>query len=273
MKSRTCPQCGKKNFTESPVCSHCGGPLEMLPTKTPSTASPGKKAPPPPLTTPQDSSPSPISRGTCTGGRPSPSSAPAPASSPSTAPAPYSPTPSSSASAWATAPIPYTPSSPLPLHLARLAAPDLEGAVVDTREIQVKSTDVSGDLLRFIVALLLLPLRPLMILAAWIFGGRKSPETQTIYMVRVQRSDGTIAQARVEQDIEGVTMDLGDYVSIWGANRSGALVVKHAYNHTVGGEVKLHYKMGAIINQIILVALFIFLIFVCLLLFGACSRA
>lgn len=135
--------------------------------------------------------------------------------------------------------------------------------MVDTREIQVKAPrDWAGTTLRGVLTLALLPLRPLMVLSAWVMG-RRPKEHQTVYLVRVQRSDGTVEQARVEQDIVGATMDLGDYVSIWGRDQEGVTIVQRAYNHTVGAEVRLRREMGPVISVIILVAIILFAIFIC----------
>lgn len=177
------------------------------------------------------------------------------------------PAPPPAPSPFKPAPAPLAP--PLPTHLRGMSPPDLEGEVIDTREIQGKAeTDFAGNTVRFIFALILLPFQPLMVLAAWILGGRRPEERQVVYVVRVQRPDGAIGQARIERDILGATLDVGDYVSIWGKKQSGVLVVNRAYNHTVGAELAVRHKLGPLVNKIILAAIILFFVFICLLLSG-----
>lgn len=78
-----------------------------------------------------------------------------------------------------------------------------------------------------------------MVLAAWVLRGRSPTERETVLIIRIERDDGGLEQARIESDLIGATMDLGDHVSIWGEHRGGVVVVKHAFNHTIGAEVRL----------------------------------
>ncbi|MBA3534622.1 MAG: hypothetical protein H0T73_22110, partial [Ardenticatenales bacterium] len=159
---------------------------------------------------------------------------------------------------------PVTPpptSMPLPPHLARGRPPNVEGEVEDTREIQVKAPrNTAAEVVRYTFAIILLPFRPMMVLLAWIFGGRRPTELQTVYLVRVRCVDGTVRQLRIEHEIAGATLDIGDYVSVWGHDRSGVLIVQHAYNHTVGAEVKPK-SSGSILNQLLLVFLLCFVLY------------
>jgi hypothetical protein len=116
----------------------------------------------------------------------------------------------------------------------------LEGEVIDTRDIHVNVRKWEfGDFLRVFIGCLLLPLQPILALLTLLGGGSKPKEAQSIATFRVRRADGTVCQGRIEHDIIGATIDVGDYVSVWGSERGGVLVVEHAYNHTVGGEVIL----------------------------------
>lgn len=78
-----------------------------------------------------------------------------------------------------------------------------------------------------------------MVLAAWVLRGRSPTENQPVFIIRIERVDGGLEQARIESDMSGATMDMGDHVSIWGERRGGVVVVKHAFNHTIGAEVRL----------------------------------
>lgn len=78
-----------------------------------------------------------------------------------------------------------------------------------------------------------------MMLSAWILRGRSPTENQPVFILRIERDDGELEQARIESDLDGATMDLGDRVSIWGKRRGGVTIVSKAFNHTIGAEVRL----------------------------------
>lgn len=242
MPPRTCPHCGAKNFTPNPKCSACGKPLAAAKPPTSVPISLATKSPPPPIpiapTVKPPSSPVPVAAAR------TPFSPPAPSAGYPTA------APSTSA----------PPCSPLPASMAGLGTPLLEGEVVDTSQIQV-TLPRKRSILRGTLAFFLLLFRPFLVLAAWIFGGHKPTEYRTIYLVRVQRTDRTIGQARIEHDMVGATMDLGDYVSIWGHSRRGIVFVQRAYNHTVDAEVRLHQPLGLFTKWVVGFLIFLFVIF------------
>ena len=200
MPSRTCLHCGTRNFTGNSKCSGCGTVLGAA----------GSAAPPSP--------------------------APAPVSSWGSAFSPVS------------TPVPYAPASKAPVvHPAaraagpipsRWGAPIVEGTVIDTSQIQVSVKPRTG-FFRGLLGILLFVFRPAMVLAAWVLRGRSPTEHKTVLILRIERDDGGLEQARIESDLDGATMDLGDRVSIWGKRRAGVVIVKYAFNHTVGAEVRL----------------------------------
>lgn len=136
---------------------------------------------------------------------------------------------------------PGYPPSPVPaVLLTRYGSPNLEGRVTDTRDMNILVRKwEAGDAIRMVIGCIMLPIQPLMALLTLFGFGNKPKEARSIATFRVERSDGTLCQARIEHDLMGATIDVGDYVSVWGIERGGVLVVEHAYNHTVGGEVIL----------------------------------
>lgn len=219
-KPRTCPSCNKKNFTDNPRCSFCGELLDL-----PQPPAPAPPIPPPPIpsfTPSTGSAPlAPIPIPTSPGGTPVPYATSSP-------PSPMSPSAS-------------PPLTPLPSDLVdKYGTPDLQGEVVDTRDISVKEREFgAGGWLQGLFGCVMLPFQPIAALFALSGLANRPKETKTIITFRVRCLDGTICQARVERDLAGATVDIGDFISVWGALRNGVLIVKHAYNHTVGGEIIL----------------------------------
>ncbi len=201
MPTRTCLHCGTRNFPGNSKCSGCGTVLGAA----------GTVAPPAPP------APAPVSSWASAFGHVSP-------------PVPYAPA--------SKAPVVH-PAVPAPTPGARRwGAPIVEGTVVDTSQIQVSVKPRTG-FFRGLLGVLLLVFRPAMVLAAWVLRGRTPAEHQTVLVLRIERDDGGLEQARIESDLDGATMDLGDRVSIWGKRRAGVVIVKYAFNHTVGAEVRL----------------------------------
>jgi len=158
MNPRTCPHCGKKNFTESPICSHCnreldavpaGGYRSTSPSPIPTPKRPAAAPPPAPIPRPAPTTTSAVPGPT----PPAPYSVPHPASSPVPYSSPSTPTPYSAV----TAGVPY---SPLPAHMLKWPPSVVEGEVEDVSEIQVEDKRVKGgDVAKFIFGILLLPSR------------------------------------------------------------------------------------------------------------------
>lgn len=200
MPSKTCLRCGTRNFSGNSKCSGCGIVLG-------STSS----------TTAHTPAPAPPSRGW-------------PVVSPVSSPVPYAPAAGSPATRRASHAAGKIPKG--------WGTPIVEGTVVDTSQIQISVKSRTG-FFRGILGLLLFAFRPGMVLSAWVLRGRSSPEHQPVFILRIERDDGRVEQARIESDLYGATMDLGDRVSIWGKRRGGVAVVSKAFNHTIGAEVRL----------------------------------
>ena len=223
-KPRVCRNCTTRNFTDNPVCSRCGHRLESETSTAPA---------------PIPYSPKPIeSHGT-------------PIKAARYGPSPPRVTP------------PKGPTAPprhkrcfLPFgsHLA------LRGIVEDVREVTVP-VKRKKEFLRGTFAFLLMIFRPMLMLAAWILGGKKPKEYRTGHLVRVRQHNGTVAQARIEGDLLGASMDPGDEVSIWGRERGGVIMVSHAYNHTLSAEVRVSnetkYSLGLLLIGVIVFVLFL----------------
>lgn len=200
MPMKTCLLCGTRNFPGNSKCSGCGAVLGAA------------------------------------GSASSPSSAPTPVSSWGSAASPVSP------------PVPHAPVRKTPVAYAatravwvsprRWGPPIVEGTVVDTSQIQVSVRPRTG-FFRGLLGILLFVFRPAMMLSAWILRGRSPTENQPVFILRIERDDGELEQARIESDLDGATMDLGDRVSIWGKRRGGVTIVSKAFNHTIGAEVRL----------------------------------
>ena len=96
-------------------------------------------------------------------------------------------------------------------------------------------------------------------------GGHPKPNWETnITSVRVRRQDGAEREARLEGNIVGGSISLGDPVSIWGKDVSGTLIVQRAYNHSTGAEIRLRPPYNLVMEQIrayIIIGLIILCVF------------
>jgi len=97
----------------------------------------------------------------------------------------------------------------------------------------------SGNALKWIVAIILLPFRPLMVIMPIIFGNHSSPEFQEVIVLRVEALTGILSEARIESEIQGAGVRLGDKVALWGSYRAGILIVIRGYNYTTGADIRL----------------------------------
>ncbi len=199
MPSKTCLHCGTRNFTKNLKCSGCGMVL-------------GSTGP----ATTHTSAPTPVSSGWPVFGSMS-------------SPATYAPAGGAPGTSWA----PHA-SAMIP---KRWGKPIVEGTVIDTSQIQISVKSRTG-FFRGILGVLLFAFRPAMVLSAWVLRGRSPSVHQPVFILRIERNDGGLEQARIESDLDGATMDVGDLVSIWGKRRGGITIVSHAFNHTIGAEVR-----------------------------------
>lgn len=216
-----CPNCGNKiSVPPTPTaCANCGGPISM-PRPTASSYPPVPVSRPmPPMPTPTSSYP------------PVPVSRPMP---PVPVPAPMPPVPIVSS------PSAVSVYGPLPRNMPS-RPPDLEGTIPIppvTHEVKI-GTEWSYAVLGCLFFPLLLVLKPFMF-ATTMFGMMSKPERKmTINTIRVLRSDGKMPNARLEGDLMGAGISLGDEVSLWGHDRSGTLIVQRAYNHTTLSEIQV----------------------------------
>src|SRR5947209_1113239 len=212
MPTMVCPNCKFRMLLAYDKCPNCGydfsgvgGPSAIVPsTMGGQTTSPGSSK--------SSSRPLPV---------------PAPTPPPRPVPAGSSPLPGPTASS--PLPVPSGSSSlfgPLPAHMPP-TPPDLEGTISShpvTHRGVFTPTDWSLRLMRPKLSR----------------GGRTDPRSETtITTIRVRRTDGTQREARLEGDLVGAGTGLGDEVSLWGRDSSGTLVVKRAYNHTTGAEIRI----------------------------------
>jgi hypothetical protein len=113
----------------------------------------------------------------------------------------------------------------------------LEGEVLHVQQHQIPVE--SGCLTAGVKAglgLFLLVFQPLVLLTAWLFG-RGQGQTHTGHVLTVRRSNGTTGQARLEGEFPGAMVTRGDWVSLWGSQRHGVLMVSRGYNHQVGADI------------------------------------
>ena len=72
-------------------------------------------------------------------------------------------------------------------------------------------------------------------------GGSDNP-AMVVVVVSVLRSDGTVLQARLEGELCGAVPRLGDYVSMWGGERHGVLIMGLGFNHSVNAEIRIQKR-------------------------------
>lgn len=142
-------------------------------------------------------------------------------------------------------PIPAPARTPVPTPASASArgrgTPDLAGVVLSVSHTQMrKSGDWTGTTLKGLLALIALPFRPLMVLTALLFGQRSTPEFQEVTVLRVEDIAGRPVQARIEAEIRGAVVELGDEVELWGHYRNGVLIVSRGYNSSTNAEIRLH---------------------------------
>lgn len=109
-----------------------------------------------------------------------------------------------------------------------------------------------------------------MLLVMGLIGLSRRPERKmTVNTVRIRRPDGTMREALLEGDLRGSGLSLGDNVSFWGSDRSGVLVVKQAYNHTVAGKIRIHPPTPPWITRVVAAILVVFILMILLSLFSS----
>jgi len=232
MIAKICPRCGFKNFTDNPRCSRCS---ELLLSAGPS--GPARSTPPPPPPIEEEETCTPI---TYVGTTPS-APVPIPGPATTTSPVPYSPPPAPTVHGG-TSPIPISvhPPCPLPAHLRYLGTPIVEGEVIDSGQILNEDKSLkTGDVLHYGLSTVLLVTRPLYGLMSFASGARKPKEHKNVLTYRVRTPGGDLVEVRIEKDIMGASISMGDYITVWGREVGGVIIVRNAYNHTVRGEVRV----------------------------------
>lgn len=229
-----CPTCGNPNLTGSSICSFCGHPMKQGNSSSPSSSgtSHGTSSPPPP----PRSGTTPTTSGPYGAGSGSGSSSPVPV--PSRTPAPG--TGSASASwSWPTP----APPTPLPRSMQRLGSPVLEGIVEDVKDIQVGARPSFGqETARATWSSVLLITKPAIWLSSLLVRSTQSVNMNTHWILVVRRSDHTLKQARIEGDLTRAIVSRGDYVSLWGREKGGVLVIKQGFNHTAMAEIQFRRR-------------------------------
>jgi hypothetical protein len=227
MESVRCQNCGFKNFSKNPLCSGCGELLIKAESTQPTrTGSKNKKSetPPPP--------PGPI---------PSPGA--------TKSPVPYKPNPQP------TSPVPYhnppvspsykttspiSPPHPLPHYMTKLGPCIVEGEVVDIGQMQNVDDGIkTGDIIHYGLSSILLVTKPVYGIMSLASGARRTKEHRTIFTLRIQTPSNEYVDIRIEKDMIGASINMRDYVSVWGKSYAGVIILLRGYNHTVKGEIRL----------------------------------
>jgi len=124
------------------------------------------------------------------------------------------------------------PLRPLPSHMMRYGAPSLEGIVKDIREMQLDKPlsvgDIAGD------AFLALFDYKLAIFS-WI-NKMTRRDKYTAYAIQIEHAPGSIKGALI-QGGKAIPPEIGEYVSIWGDEKKGVVMVRNLYNHITGAEI------------------------------------
>jgi hypothetical protein len=82
-------------------------------------------------------------------------------------------------------------------------------------------------------------------------GGRPNPNWETnITSVRLRRDDGAEREARMEGEVVGGSISLGDPASFWGADVNGTLIVDRAFNHKTGAEIRVRPPYNLVAEQV-----------------------
>jgi len=68
--------------------------------------------------------------------------------------------------------------------------------------------------------------------------GRHNLKECTVHQLRIEDASGIQYEVRVEGDYLSGSMGLGDYVSIWGIDQGGTIVLQQGFNHTVNAEIR-----------------------------------
>jgi hypothetical protein len=116
----------------------------------------------------------------------------------------------------------------------------VEGEVVDMGQMQNVDRGIkAGDIVHLGLSSVLLVTKPLYGIMSLASGSRRAKEYNNIYTFRIESSKKEFTDVRVEKDMIGASINLRDYVSIWGKETGGVIIMYFGYNHTVKGEIRL----------------------------------
>ncbi len=105
----------------------------------------------------------------------------------------------------------------------------------------------------------------MMVLMAVIFGQRQAPEWQDVIVLRVEDAGGRLTEARIEADLHGAGVRLGDHVTLWGQYRGGVLIVRRGYNHSSGADIRMSASGGVtqVAQSFAILVIIVFLLIIC----------
>lgn len=242
---RKCPSCGWATFTNEYRCSNCGTVLPSIQAGSaaqPHSSASGNMPKPSKPTNPsgtihsptQKNPPPPIPRQTILHKQP-PVLTASPTSSPAVAPKPMP----QLASVRKTSPI-HAPHHPLPQKFYRWGPSLVEGKVLDIRQTQnVDRGFKTGDLLSIGAKTVLFFIDIKYLFMSWALGSKKSKDMKTIEILRIESPARGVVDVRIEKDMVGAGINICDYVSVWGREITGVVVMNRGFNHTVNAEIRL----------------------------------
>lgn len=231
---RKCPSCGWVTFTDEYRCSNCRTVLPS--THVGRTAQPHSSASGNMPKASKPTNPSSINR--------SPTQKNPPPPIPRQI-IPHQQQPVSSAnpgsfSMTASAPMSQPPHHPLPQKLYRWGPSLIEGKVLDIRQTQNVNRDFkTGDLLSIGAKTILFFTDIKYLFMSWAMGPKKPKDMKTIEILRIESPARGVVDVRIEKDMVGASINICDYISVWGREISGVVVMNRGFNHTVNAEIRL----------------------------------
>lgn len=129
---------------------------------------------------------------------------------------------------------------PLPKSMNGYGPCLVEGKVVDIGQTQNVDRQIkAGDVIELGLKTALLFTDTKYGLMSWALSSKKPKEYKTIGVIRIESPTKGTVDIRIEKDMIGVSINICDYISVWGNERAGVFVMDHGFNHTVNGEIRL----------------------------------
>lgn len=114
-----------------------------------------------------------------------------------------------------------------------------EGVVIDINQMQNVDRGIkAGQILQLGVGAAMLPIKPLAGIMSLTSAASRPKEYKTIYTLRIRTSSNEIREIRIDRDMIGASINLHDYISVWGRD-TGVINMARGYNHTIKGEISL----------------------------------